>query len=599
MPEIRLQPDLFPIDIIQRWLHATLPEETYQYSILDPSVREIRLVLLLQGPENADIECLLSHASLDENPQYDALSYAWGEQKDEIRTIKLEGHMFPVTSNLEIALRHLRSETETRTLWVDAIAINQIDEEEKSHQVREMTSIYQSASRVLIWLGEAKDDSDLAMDLVEDIHATGLDQFQADEDNPKPWEALVDLFYRPWWSRAWVLQESTVNKIEPLVGCGQKWVSWSAFDLVHRLIESQVALGSSGSMMIIQAVKSQVSAIHNIRERLKGGSSAIRIEGLMRIAMTFKSRDPRDKLYSLFGLAHEEDKNLLIPDYTKPVLDLYTEFALHLINHNINMLFVNTDSPHHQLPSWVPDWSWSSRRWSIWIENTYRASGTSKPGWRFSSDPSTLSIPGIVVDHVAITDELAPRGGEPLIPHKEGLRIIIDSIESLLKKASEDQASGVTNSPSLTNPDSLWRTLIANKTLASLESYPAPASYGEMFEVFQSRKEVPNTFSPDLPLARRRELFVQPFVMAVQGSLEDQRFFITRNGRIGIGPRDLKEDDLLVVFWGADMPVVLREKQGCQQLLGAAYVHGVMDGEAFESVTEDNIQDRSEVFLLR
>lgn len=603
MPEIRLRPDLLPIDIILRWLHVTHPKETYQYSFLDPTVREIRLVSLLQGPANADIECLLSHASLDERPQYDALSYTWGDQNEEIRTIKLEDHLFPVTSNLEIALRHLRSETEPRTLWVDAISINQINEEEKSHQVREMTSIYESASRVLIWLGEAEDDSDLAMDLVENIGATGLDHFKADEDNPRPWEALSQLFYRSWWSRAWVLQESTVNKIDPFVGCGTRWVSWSAFDIAHSLIESQLELGSSGSMMIMQAIKSQVSAIHNIRGRRMEKSSPIRIERLMRMAMTFKSRDPRDQLYSLFGLAHEEDRDLLTPDYTKSVQELYTEFALHLISHNINMLFVNTNSPHYQLPSWVPDWSWSTRRWCIWIEDRYKASGTTKPGWRYSPNPDTLTIPGIIIDRVATTEEFTPRGDEPVVPYKKSLPVIVDSIESLLKKAIEDQASSETNYPILTAPDSLWRTLIANKTLSrsseSEQSYPAPAAYGDMFAVFRGQAEVPSTFNPDLPPARRQDLFVQPLETAILGSIEDQRFFITRNGRMGIGPRELQEHDLLVVFWGADMPVVVRDIEGYQRLLGAAYVHGVMDGEAFESVTEDNLQDRSELFLLR
>lgn len=599
MPNISLPHGIFPVDIILRWLYATLPEETYHYLFLDPNVREIRLVSLLPGPATADIECLLSHASLDQNPHYEALSYAWGEQKEEIRIVKLEGHAFPITSNLEIALRHLRHETETRTLWVDAISINQIDDNEKSHQVREMTSIYQSASRVLIWLGEEKDDSDLAMNIVQSIGATGFNQIQIDEQHPAPWVALRTLFYRAWWFRAWVLQEATVNKIDPLVGCGQKWVSWSAFDVVHSFIMSQLNLGSSGSRMVLQATKSQVSAIHEIREHLKKGSPHVRIEPLMRMAMTFESRDPRDKLFSLYGIAHKEDQDLLIPDYTKSVRELYTELAVHLIAHNINMLFVNTNSPDNRLPSWVPDWSWASRRWCLWIENIYKASGITKSGWRFSTNPDTLSIPGVIIDHVAVTDELFPRGGAPLVPYRTGLPAIVDSIESLIEKTNEEKGLGYTDS---LEPDDLWRTLLANKTLAMSEleqRYPAPAMYGEMFKVFRGRATIPSTFKPDLAPARRRELFVQPFETALHGSMEDQRFFITRNGRIGIGPRDLAANDLLVIFWGADMPVVLREKEGFQQLLGATYLHGVMDGEIFEPLSQENIRDQSEVFVLR
>lgn len=41
--------------------------------------------------------------------------------------------------------------------WIDAICINQKDKMEKSKQVRLMESIYRSANRVIVWLGESDD----------------------------------------------------------------------------------------------------------------------------------------------------------------------------------------------------------------------------------------------------------------------------------------------------------------------------------------------------------------------------------------------------------------------------------------------------------
>lgn len=70
---------------------------------------------------------------------------------------------FGVTENLYVALQHLRLLDRSRILWVDAICINQDDQREREAQVAIMCEIYSGASRVLVWLGPAAEDSDLAM----------------------------------------------------------------------------------------------------------------------------------------------------------------------------------------------------------------------------------------------------------------------------------------------------------------------------------------------------------------------------------------------------------------------------------------------------
>ncbi|PMD32080.1 HET-domain-containing protein, partial [Hyaloscypha variabilis F] len=85
---------------------------------------------------------------------FEALSYVWGRRRQR-RAMQLgsSARMFSATENLIVALRHLRYPDRTRTLWVDALCINQKDEREKSLQVGMMGSIYSHAERVLIWLG--------------------------------------------------------------------------------------------------------------------------------------------------------------------------------------------------------------------------------------------------------------------------------------------------------------------------------------------------------------------------------------------------------------------------------------------------------------
>src|ERR1700722_8188112 len=70
------------------------------------------------------IEYSIEHVSLEESPEYVALSYVWGNPKENL-PIKLNGNLFRVTENLHSALLELRSHSSIEMLWVDAICINQ------------------------------------------------------------------------------------------------------------------------------------------------------------------------------------------------------------------------------------------------------------------------------------------------------------------------------------------------------------------------------------------------------------------------------------------------------------------------------------------
>lgn len=127
----------------------------------------IRVLELRPGRRNEDLECSFHYATLQHlHVDYEALSYVWGERSLErydveadrwVRktvTIRCNGHERQITPNLEIALRHIRSQSQPTFLWVDALCINQEDDRERGHQITLMGSVYRSAKRVLIWIGE-------------------------------------------------------------------------------------------------------------------------------------------------------------------------------------------------------------------------------------------------------------------------------------------------------------------------------------------------------------------------------------------------------------------------------------------------------------
>jgi hypothetical protein len=129
----------------------------YGYLFLERESSEIRILTLLPGSWDEEIHCRLRKASLDLNPEYEALSYAWGDLL-HTKHIHLDGHTIEVTSNLEVALRYLRRPSEELSLWVDALCIDQSDDSEKSHQVALMDKVYKQCSQVYIWLGHIESD---------------------------------------------------------------------------------------------------------------------------------------------------------------------------------------------------------------------------------------------------------------------------------------------------------------------------------------------------------------------------------------------------------------------------------------------------------
>lgn len=91
--------------------------------------------------------------SLESRPVYKALSYTWGDVND-VTPILLNGRPFLATKNLEKALRRLSMLGEDVIFWIDALCINQADNDERSSQVRLMRAIYENTEEVLVWLDE-------------------------------------------------------------------------------------------------------------------------------------------------------------------------------------------------------------------------------------------------------------------------------------------------------------------------------------------------------------------------------------------------------------------------------------------------------------
>jgi hypothetical protein len=92
------------------------------------------------------------HAELDDIClEYEALSYVWGDPQTSkhvsVRPYS-NGKHIPITTSLDAALRHLRQRTEPRTIWIDALCIQQSDVQERNNR---KFRLYRIASRIVFY----------------------------------------------------------------------------------------------------------------------------------------------------------------------------------------------------------------------------------------------------------------------------------------------------------------------------------------------------------------------------------------------------------------------------------------------------------------
>jgi hypothetical protein len=208
--------------------------QLYAYSPLAHGANSIRLLRLWPDAREAEIRCELFDYDLGNTGTphlYEALSYVWGDAQQKKRISIDSGYCtsghdrchVEVTSNLHEALLNLRDRTIPRILWIDALCINQQDVEERGRQVRFMTSIYSSASRVIVWLGAESPGMSAAFQLIRNsassfqrksnaalveegplLFEEGAVQKEPDDITDIEQKGMQTLLNRPWFKRVWV-----------------------------------------------------------------------------------------------------------------------------------------------------------------------------------------------------------------------------------------------------------------------------------------------------------------------------------------------------------------------------------------------------------
>ncbi|OTA64865.1 HET-domain-containing protein [Hypoxylon sp. EC38] len=545
---------------------------------------------------------------------YEALSYVWGNPYDRAN-IKIDGKILSITINLSHALRALVSDGKTRRLWIDAVCVNQEDLDERSQQVRLMRKIYERSSGVPIWLGN--DNTVIAeecMNLLKDtarISRALLTKYDRPFNIPNPmaenpictdqkkWALVHELTELPWFSRVWVLQEAGLAPRATLIW-GRQMLDFSDLvevGLLHSEAGHLFVIPVNGLFRISDTFydlwRTFTTPFAHWRSMISKGliqstsvdRSPITLAEILHIGRRFKATDLRDYVFAFLGHPTAVDpvtyEPLINPNYNKPLLEVYYEAGRALLRTCELTFFLScVDRDQAALddafPSWVPQWHLAKYVSALgYPVNRYRAGGYDKnPIFSVDENRRRLKIRGFILDTIlwaanAMTDE------DFDFLHTDRHPSVIEKIWTELRPHDVGPERRYSDEEKI---EAFSVTLTADAV--QLKDQP-PGTMDQLRRSFKAYcvkfgcTLVPG-FDPEFSEAESWG-FERRFWWAAL----NRRFFRTKTGWYGLAHKLIREGDVCCVFEGVRVPFVLRPVDGeGYKLVGDAYVHGVMRGEA-------------------
>ena len=335
----------------------------------DGSIRVLRLDAA--NDKAATVVCNLEEIVLSRNPKYEALSYTWGTLGTG-PSIILNGQPFRVHENLGAALRRLRHPTKNRSIWIDALCINQEDVTEREEQVQLMRQIYEQAELVTVWLGELTEDGIVGIKLLDSWVGSYWEHYKSEKKKHgyswQHWNRLIsggsygledrtrycdehavgelrELLDRPWWRRVWIVQEVVLAK-RLILQCGPACMEWN--DILKRIARDP----SSSFLQLDSLVRSyepkkqawpsdSCLTLSRLRKERLAKEWDKSIYDLLYSFRDFKVTDPRDRIHAFLGLATDIEGIPFTPDYKSSIEEVYTTFTRSLITLHGHLCILN------------------------------------------------------------------------------------------------------------------------------------------------------------------------------------------------------------------------------------------------------------------
>lgn len=579
-----------------------------------PNSSSIRVLELAAGEADDPVRCILKAADLDDSPEYEAISYCWGGPPDERSILCGEGSLL-ITKNLYEALHQLRAPEATRTVWADAICINQEDLAERGQQVPLMGRIYQQCSQCIVWLGIDEQDDYAAVNLLAKLSQLKLKQGSKAKPwtrlntTPRQWDSLRKLLDRPWFIRMWTLQEIIIPR-KAIILCGKfEWEVDEFFDLIKFISLNQGENDLGGvSYGMLQCLK--VYTGRQMRHFNDVGANPTNILGLLRDARERDAGDKRDKVFAVLGLCEEDIVQAIRPNYDDTIAEVYQRVAQLMLESPTKPLRILSAAGLAErgdevftLASWIPDWS-SRTTFTAPIRSfeelgAFLASGDLGPDIRFSfaAEDSVLCLhlQGKIVAQISDFIDINNPGFQK---HWQEENYPVRTTKEKLVNIYGNMVFG----PFLADdePRSLmqWFVMECTKSLGGKRCVNDDRKLDILWKLMSRESSAMDPALDEKQKKKFKEYACPPSHDKVEGGktlapfihdlgiwTQSRKFFTGARGGVGWAPLESKKGDMVCVLKGAELPYVLRKADDRKSwyLVGHCYASGVMHGEACDN----------------
>ncbi|KAH9205109.1 heterokaryon incompatibility protein-domain-containing protein [Leptodontidium sp. 2 PMI_412] len=613
-------------DSSPRFSYSSSPN--YEHEAL-PTTTCIRILELFPGEGTEIIRCSLTVSERKTAPPFEAISYAWGSGSNT-RVISCENRKLKVTTNLRDALWKIRDPVKSRLLWADAVCINQKDIKERGYQVWQMSEIYASATRVLVWLDlpnpksgdfEYLFDDDFEGATTESAVSSGgrrgalhnfveqLDSIQTrhgvlDPEIQLTANTLGQLFDSPWFTRLWVIQEVGMAKsVQALVGD----TKLDFVDLVRIILKLERRTLLMDQLGLFTAGIANVFTTFPARSRELPGEVDAEYDflELLEVTRAHKASDPRDYVYALLGhpSAKVGDKPIAVPDYNKSTEDLFFQVSVKILEQTKDLRLLSAvhgrdeSALSHNKTSWTPSWSRDAGVLSIglyrdrYYDVLYDASAGMPCLAEVTMPGKVLRVRGFVLD---VIDEYTSTE----TPHKESGLVVQKSVHDLISTALNFNSVKKSTQSKLAALKDIGQTITAGFRNQDLPRFEADFAAFILHAISTSssalKVAMTSILAPQgLPALRKlaEEGSLDEIYWAISRFCTGRNVFSTRRGRTGLGPEILKKGDLCCILFGACVPILLRPLEKGYKLVGEAYIQGVMKGEAVTELKRGDLYE--------
>ncbi|KAM3417694.1 hypothetical protein BST61_g5929 [Cercospora zeina] len=556
------------------------------YRPLRSDLQQFRVLIILPGLGAEELHCHLRIASLQHDvlPQYETISYAWGD-RNQRSSITINNVTLNVPYSTKAALHRMRLAREERVVWIDAICINQNDLSERGAQVSIMATIYMYGTGNLVFLGDDEEQvaevtvaalnftHEKVMHALKSLDSEGRLKLDAGEV-PYEWnfDSIINdvdlgvherLYSLPWFRRLWVIQEIAL--------AARNTCHWGSFQFpLPTALTVGAVLARHPFPFGHQVGGFEAAKAMNSYATFKWRTARVLNWGLLEFMQgfaTFSASEPRDRVFAAVQLYRKWNDllsipPLLTPDYSKSVAEVYRDATRYIFEHRGLGNGMRLDSIQHRSPDDLDKTMSGFTSWTIRFDRVWDFFS-----FRSDPDPNIMTLRVLTIDTIATTTQAMTN------EDTDDLAMVQTIIETL---------------SSWTLPPVIAEVLSAGVLKTNIIKFRDIAQKFEAYQLFlqyiTAHHELPHRLwqlQEDATLGFRHAAW---FRALFSEASRHRRYFRTRMGWPGCGPKLMREGDVILVAQGANMPCVLRPVEGGNYYLfvGTAYVYGLMDGELFD-----------------